>query len=68
MLSINNGQKKDKKNKGGTGSEYFDYRYGVGEAKSMMKRYGIEGAEMGNLVWVASSVLLMMSKKTLLMQ
>ena len=42
------GKKKDKKNKGGTGSEYFDYRYGVGEAKHMMKRYGVEGAEMGN--------------------
>ena len=42
------GKKKDKKNKGGTGSEYFDYAYGVGEAKSMMKRYGIEGASMGN--------------------
>ena len=40
--------KKKKKNKGGTGSEYFDYAYGVGEAKSMMKRYGIEGASMGN--------------------
>ena len=42
------GKKKDKKNKGGTGSEYFDYAYGVGEAKSMMKRYGVEGASMGN--------------------
>lgn len=42
------GKKKDKKNKGGTGSEYFDYAYGVGEAKSMMKRYGIEGASYGN--------------------
>ena len=42
------GKKKDKKNKGGTGSEYFDYAYGVGEAKSMMKRYGIEGASIGN--------------------
>ena len=39
---------KDKKNKGGTGSEYFDYAFGTGEAKSMMKRYGIEGASMGN--------------------
>ena len=44
MLSINNGQKKDKKNRGGTGSEYFDYRYGVGEAKHMMDRYGVKGA------------------------
>ena len=60
--------KKDKKNKGGTGSEYFDYRYGVGEAKHMMKRYGVEGAEMGNLNLVASSVLLKTSKKILLMQ
>ena len=42
------GKKNKKKNKGGTGSEYFDYRYGVGEAKSMMKRYGVEGASMGN--------------------
>ena len=42
------GKKKDKKNKGGTGSEYFDYRYGVGEAKHMMKRYDVEGASMGN--------------------
>ena len=42
------GKKKDKKNKGGTGSEYFDYRYGVGEAKHMMERYGVEGASMGN--------------------
>ena len=41
------GKKKDKKNKGGTGSEAFDYMYGVGEAKSMMKRYGIEGASYG---------------------
>ena len=40
--------KKSKKNKGGTGSEYFDYAYGVGEAKHMMKRYGVEGASMGN--------------------
>ena len=37
-----------KKNKGGTGSEYFDYRYGVGEAKSLMKRYGVEGAHSGH--------------------
>ena len=37
-----------KKNKGGTGSEAFDYSFGVGEAKSLMKRYGIEGASMGN--------------------
>ena len=36
--------KKNKKNPGGTGSDYFDYRYGVGEAKSLMKRYGVEGA------------------------
>ena len=39
---------KDKKNPGGTGSDYFDYAYGVGEAKSLMKRYGVEGASMGN--------------------
>ena len=38
------GKKKDKKNRGGTGSEFFDYQYGVGEAKHMMERYGIEGA------------------------
>ena len=36
---------KKKKNKGGTGSEYFDYAYGVGEAKHMMKRYGVKGAK-----------------------
>ena len=35
--------KKNKKNPGGTGSDYFDYAYGVGEAKSLMKRYGVEG-------------------------
>ena len=38
------GKKKDKKNKGGTGSEFFDYRYGVGEAGHLMDRYGVEGA------------------------
>ena len=36
-----------KKNKGGTGSEAFDYMYGVGEAKSLMKRYDVEGASYG---------------------
>ena len=41
------GKKKDKKTRGGTGSEYFDYD-GVGEAKHMMERYGVEGASMGN--------------------
>lgn len=35
---------KQKKNKGGTGDEYFDYKYGVGEAKHLMKRYDVEGA------------------------
>ena len=39
---------KDKKNPGGTGSDAFDYMYGVGEAKSLMKRYGVEGASFGN--------------------
>ena len=32
------------KNPGGTGSDYFDYRYGVGDAKEMMDRYGVAGA------------------------
>ena len=36
--------KKSKKNRDGTGSEYFDYAYGVGEAKHMMDRYGVKGA------------------------
>jgi len=34
-----------KKNPGGTGSDYFDYRYGVGEADHLMKRYGVAGAK-----------------------
>ena len=38
------GKKNKKKNKGGTGSEYFDYAYGVGEAGHLMKRYDVEGA------------------------
>ena len=33
------------KNPGGTGSDYFDYRYGVGDAKEMMDRYGVAGAK-----------------------
>ena len=37
-----------KKNKGGSGSEIFDYSFGVGEAGSLMKRYDIEGASVGN--------------------
>ena len=36
--------KKNKKNRGGTGSEFFDYAYGVGEAGHMMKRYDVERA------------------------
>ena len=34
-----------KKNPGGTGSDYFDYRYGVGDAKDLMDRYGVAGAK-----------------------
>ena len=41
------GKKKDKKNPGGTGSDIFDYMHGVGEAKSLMKRYDVEGASYG---------------------
>ena len=67
------GKKKDGKNKGGTGSDFFDYRYGVGEAKHMMDRYGVKGTSQSSLttlvlLLILTIVLLTTSRKTLLQQ